>query len=428
MSNIAIKVENISKRYRIGLKEELHDTFFGALASWVKYPLSNFRLVKKLSKFSEDENSEDIIWAVRDVSFKVKQGEVLGIIGRNGAGKTTLLKILCRVTEPTSGRVEINGRVASLLEVGTGFHPELTGRENVFLNGAILGMTKTEIEHKFDEIVDFSGVEKFIDTPVKRYSSGMRVRLAFSIAAYLEPEIMLVDEVLAVGDVDFQKKCLRKMEDTARGGRTVLFVSHNMGAISAFCQRTLLIDKGRLIEEGSTDNVIQEYLSIFSNLTQINIADRKDREGLGHLRFVDFWIEDEHGRQIEYIHSGQNIYFVLNFVCDYKQTLKDLVLSIVVLSSLGQPLLLFRNDYSGDYFSNIPEKGFCKCYITNFPLVPGTYNINIYAESRKNELVDWIKNARRIEVLEGDFYSTGHLPPKGHAPILCKHKWILYTD
>lgn len=260
MSDITIKVENISKRYRIGLKEELHDTFIGALSSWIKYPLSNFKRIQQLSKFSNDGESEDIIWALKDVSFEVKRGEVLGIIGRNGAGKSTLLKILCRITEPTSGIADIHGRVASLLEVGTGFHAELTGRENVFLNGAILGMTKNEIERKFDEIVDFSGVEKFIDTPVKRYSSGMSVRLAFAVAAHLEPEILLIDEVLAVGDFEFQKKCLGKMSDVASKGRTILFVSHNMKAIKNLCGKAILLNQGKLISIGTTSKVIDEYI------------------------------------------------------------------------------------------------------------------------------------------------------------------------
>ena len=261
MYDIAIKVKNLSKRYRIGLKEELHDTFFGALASWVKYPLSNFRRVQKLSKFSGDGESEDTIWALKDVSFEVKHGEVLGFIGKNGAGKSTLLKILCRITEPTSGNASIHGRVASLLEVGTGFHPELTGRENVFLNGTILGMKKAEIDRKFDEIVDFSGVEKFIDTPVKRYSSGMRVRLAFAVAAHLDPEILLIDEVLAVGDVEFQKKCLGKMKDIAGEGRTVLFVSHDMGAIRKLVSRCSLLNDGKIIFIGEPTECISRYLA-----------------------------------------------------------------------------------------------------------------------------------------------------------------------
>lgn len=264
MSNIAIKVENLAKRYRIGLKEELHDTISGSFAAWIKSPLSNFRRVQKLSKFDENGHSEDIIWALKDVSFEVSEGEIVGIIGRNGAGKSTLLKILARITEPTSGKAFVNGRVASLLEVGTGFHPELTGRENIFLNGTILGMTKQEIERKFDEIVDFSEIEKFIDTPVKRYSSGMRVRLAFAVAAHLEPEILLVDEVLAVGDTGFQKKCLGKIGEVAGEGRTVLFVTHNMSTLSSLCKRTLLLNNGQKKSDGPTSSIVKEYLSLNS--------------------------------------------------------------------------------------------------------------------------------------------------------------------
>jgi len=231
MFDVAIKVENISKRYRIGLKEELHDSLVGKVTSILKSPFSNMTQLKKLSHFENSKSQEDIIWALKDVSFEVKRGEVLGIIGANGAGKSTLLKILAQITEPTSGQIQINGRIASLLEVGTGFHPEQTGRENIYLNGTILGMTKKEIDRKLDEIIDFSGVEKFIDTAVKKYSSGMGVRLAFSVAAHLDPEILLIDEVLAVGDAGFQKKCLGKMEEIATQGRTIIYVSHNMASI-----------------------------------------------------------------------------------------------------------------------------------------------------------------------------------------------------
>ena len=267
MTKTAIKVDRLSKRYRIGLKEELHDTFIGNLASWMKSPLSNFSRLQKLSKFSNNSEQEDIIWALRDVSFEVKQGEILGIIGKNGAGKSTLLKILCRITEPTSGRAVINGRVAGLLEVATGFHHELTGRENVFLNGTILGMTKKEIERKFDEIVDFSGVEQFIDTPVKRYSSGMTVRLAFSVAAHLEPEILLIDEVLAVGDYDFQQKCLGKMDVISSEGRTVLIVSHNMSSITQLCKSAILLDSGKIESVGNARDIVSEYIRKGSSST-----------------------------------------------------------------------------------------------------------------------------------------------------------------
>ena len=265
-----IKAENISKCYRIGVRDALHDSIGSALLSFINSPLKNYRKYRSLYKFDDinsnkmnDSNtkSSDIIWALKDVCFEIKAGEVVGIIGRNGAGKSTLLKILSKITDPTSGRAEIRGRVASLLEVGTGFHPELTGRENVFLNGAVLGMDKKEIESKFDEIVEFSGVEKFIDTPVKRYSSGMKVRLAFSVAAHLEPELLLVDEVLAVGDAEFQQKCLGKMGRVSREGRTVLFVSHNMGAIAQLCPRSIWLEEGKVKLDGSSSEVIGAYLS-----------------------------------------------------------------------------------------------------------------------------------------------------------------------
>jgi lipopolysaccharide transport system ATP-binding protein len=273
---IAVKVEALGKVYRIGLKEELHDSFGAALLDFIRTPLKNFRKYRSLYKFDDlrgkngddDENSNgDVVWAVRDVSFEVKKGEVLGIIGRNGAGKSTLLKILSRITDPSRGRAEIRGRVSSLLEVGTGFHQELTGRENVYLNGVILGMRKTEIKRKFDEIVAFSGVERFIDTPMKRYSSGMQVRLAFSVAAHLEPEIMIIDEVLAVGDVEFQKKCLNKMEESSQSGRTVLFVSHNMPAITRLCPRAILLDNGRVIADGPSHEVVRAYLDTGTGTT-----------------------------------------------------------------------------------------------------------------------------------------------------------------
>ena len=263
MTDVAIKVENLSKRYRIGSKEKAHDTLVGAMAGMVQRPIKNFKRLRRLSKFSGNgHESDDIIWALKDVSFDVKRGEVLGIIGRNGAGKSTLLKILTRITEPNEGYARITGRVASLLEVGTGFHPELTGRENIYLNGTILGMTRKEVVRKFDEIVDFAGVEKFIDTPVKRYSSGMKVRLAFAVAVHLEPEILLVDEVLAVGDAEFQRKCFNKMREVAGGkGRTILFVSHNMSAIRQICERGVILQDGRLIEQGPINDVVDRYVA-----------------------------------------------------------------------------------------------------------------------------------------------------------------------
>jgi len=263
-NNIAINVENIAKRYRLGLKETQSDSAVKDFYKLLKSPLDNYRKYKSLYNFDNtdsDEESDDILWALRDVSFKVNRGDVVGIIGRNGAGKSTLLKILSRITPPTSGKIEIRGRISSLLEVGTGFHPELTGRENVYLNGTILGMTKQEVERKFEEIVEFSGVGKFLDTPVKRYSSGMRVRLAFAVAAHLEPEILIVDEVLAVGDAEFQRKCLSKMEDVGNEGRTVLFVSHNMPAVTRLCKTGILLNAGTVVKSGHISEVVSDYLN-----------------------------------------------------------------------------------------------------------------------------------------------------------------------
>jgi len=263
--DMAITVENVSKVFRLGVRGQLSDSLGGLLLDVIKSPLANYRKYRALYKFDDVNRGgsaqPDVIWALRDVSFDVPPGEVLGIIGRNGAGKSTLLKILTRITPPTSGRAIIRGRVSSLLEVGTGFHRELTGRENIYLNGTILGMKKKEVERKFDEIVDFSGVEKFLDTPVKRYSSGMAVRLAFAVAAHLEPEILIVDEVLAVGDADFQKKCINKMKDVHKQGHTVLFVSHNMPAITMLCNRAILLRDGAIVNDGSPHDVITAYLN-----------------------------------------------------------------------------------------------------------------------------------------------------------------------
>ncbi|MCI0607235.1 polysaccharide ABC transporter ATP-binding protein [bacterium] len=266
MSDCAILVENISKLYRIGLKEKLHDTFGSAVLSWIKSPISNFKTLRSLSHF-HDRDSDDVLWALRNVSFDVKHGEVVGIIGRNGAGKSTLLRIISRITRPTSGRAILEGRVASLLEVGTGFHLELTGRENVYLNATILGMAKKEVDRKFDEIVQFSGIEKFIDTPFKHYSSGMKVRLGFSVAAHLEAEILLVDEVLAVGDLAFQKKCIGTMQRISSEGRTVLFVSHDMAAVERLCQKCILLEQGQVSHTGPTADVISSYVGLDNKAT-----------------------------------------------------------------------------------------------------------------------------------------------------------------
>lgn len=304
--DFAIKVDKLSKHYRIGLKDQIHDSLGSTIINFLKSPLNNYRKYRSLYRFDDVEingndnnsngNPADIIWALKNVCFEVKKGEVLGIIGRNGAGKSTLLKVLSKITVPSGGHAEIHGRISCLLEVGTGFHLELTGRENIYLNGTILGMTKKEVERKFDEIVDFSGIEKFIDTPVKRYSSGMKVRLGFSVAAHLEPEILIIDEVLAVGDFDFQKKCLNKMQDVGKEGRTVLFVSHNMQAVTRLCSRAILLDEGQIKYDGSSSEVVAKYMTADSGLTAERIWDDGAKAPGGDVaRLCAVRIHDENG-------------------------------------------------------------------------------------------------------------------------------------
>jgi lipopolysaccharide transport system ATP-binding protein len=311
-----IKVENLYKQYRLGQVSTgsiAHD-----LNRWwhtVRGKEDPYEKITGLNNRDEADCNE-YVWALQDINFSVKQGEVLGIIGRNGAGKSTLLKILSKVTSPTKGNIKVKGRIASLLEVGTGFHPELTGRENIFLNGAILGMTKSEIRSKFDEIVAFSGVEKYIDTPVKRYSSGMYVRLAFAVAAHLEPEILIVDEVLAVGDAEFQKKCLGKMKDVSGEGRTVLFVSHNMGAVASLCNQGIFMEHGKIIMNDRIDKTITTYLNRDrkDSSTNINWSNLQESPGDDHAKIVKIQMVDDQLRQIEHPLVDQKFGFLMEYV------------------------------------------------------------------------------------------------------------------
>ncbi len=320
---IAIKAKGISKYYRIGIKENTHDSLAGAIFSLIKSPLRNYRKYRSLYRFDDIEindksnisnDSPDIIHALSNISFEVNRGEVLGIIGKNGAGKSTLLKILARITVPTSGYAEIHGKVSSLLEVGTGFHPELTGRENVYLNGTVLGMTKLEVDRKFDEIVEFSGVEKFIDTPVKRYSSGMKVRLAFSVAAHMEPEILIIDEVLAVGDAAFQKKCLNKMQDVREKGRTVLFVSHNMSAVTRLCDRIILLESGSIIKDGPSQRVVNSYLQSCETTPAEQIwDDPSNAPGSDIVRLAAIRIRNEKGKVEAAVEIQRPVYVEIEY-------------------------------------------------------------------------------------------------------------------
>jgi lipopolysaccharide transport system ATP-binding protein len=334
---------------------------------------------------SGDVTPEERIWALKDVNFDVKEGEVVGVIGRNGAGKSTLLKILSRVTGPTEGCAMIKGRVSSLLEVGTGFHPELTGRDNIYLNGAILGMRRKEIDNKFDKIVDFAGVEKFIDTPVKRYSSGMYVRLAFAVAAHLDPEIMIVDEVLAVGDVEFQKKCLGQMHSVARGGRTVLFVSHNMASIEELCDRVIVMNAGRLEQDGPARSVIARYLCDAPGRSAFEFDGLTDREGSGHavITSADLLSADGTSRL-----SSVSFYqpFRVRIYYRAKQPLEAPKFGLAILSQLGERLVLNENTEAGLRIDRIEGRGYVDCLVRNPSLLPGEYFLELWIVEIPNVL------------------------------------------
>jgi lipopolysaccharide transport system ATP-binding protein len=399
MPDTVILAENLSKRYVIGHEQEhgyrtLRDVMTDAARRAGKRMLRPFNGTGSTSNGHKEE-----FWALRDISFEVKQGDVVGIIGRNGAGKSTLLKILSRITEPTSGRVRIKGRVASLLEVGTGFHPELTGRENVFLNGAILGMGREEIKRKFDEIVAFAEVEKFLDTPVKRYSSGMYVRLAFAVAAHLEPEILVVDEVLAVGDYEFQRRCLGKMNEVAHGGRTVLFVSHNMTAIEELCPQSILLKNGRIERSGPTHQVVAHYLSSTSAHSAWQIDEQTEREGTGNARITRLEVlaadTDTPLAKLTFRQS-----FRLRMHYNAIKRLVDPRFGFALLSDKGERVFQSETTEVNFRIPAIEEgDGSFDCLVSAPNLLPGLFYIEAWITERVNvAFADHIYRAGRIEI------------------------------
>lgn len=427
MTDPVIQVEKLSKRYRIGLQQAQPASAAGALLDILQRPLKNLHNLMRLSRFGKQDEA-DVFWALRDISFEVQQGEVLGIIGRNGAGKSTLLKILSRITLPTSGWARLRGRVSSLLEVGTGFNPELTGRENVYLNGTILGMRKAEVDRKFAEIVEFSGVEKFIDTPVKRYSSGMRVRLAFAVAAHLEPEILIIDEVLAVGDAEFQKKCLGKMGDVASSGRTVLFVSHNMAAVQNLCQRAILLDAGRCVSDGATQNIIADYLQTIAEVMRFSLHEREDRKGTGDLRFTGVGLYNKEHQEVTSFVCGQDAVLVLRFQNYTQHSLKNLVINLGLDNQVDQRITLLSNELTGHTFPTVPtEVDRIEIVIPRMPLKPGRYKFTLFG-TINGIIADWIQNAGFFDVEPGDYYGTGKLPPLAQGDFLIDHQFRISSN
>lgn len=423
MNDIVIKAENLGKKYVIGHQAEngryvaLRDVLMQSARSfWSKTK----DLVQGKPIIQGDTLEE--VWALKDANFDIHRGEAVGIIGRNGAGKSTLLKVLSRITEPSAGRVTIKGRVASLLEVGTGFHPELTGRENIYLNGAILGMTRAEIKQKFDKIVAFAEVEQYLDTPVKRYSSGMYVRLAFAVAAHLEPEILVVDEVLAVGDAQFQKKCLGKMEEVGREGRTVLFVSHNMAAISALCKKAITLKNGQMMTSVMEVNkAIDSYLSSLEAQTE-DLSARKDRQGEGKIRIIGFGIFDRQGKKLNTLISGQYAEFRIYYSCINNPKPANVSAGISISSTAGQFLVQLGNEMAQGTFDSINQEGYIVCKIVKLPIAPMKLKANLII--RQNNIIqDWIQEAVTIIVESGDFYGTGQVTEASHGGFLMEQEW-----
>jgi lipopolysaccharide transport system ATP-binding protein len=419
--NPIIEIKGVGKKYNINHHRGGYIALRDVIADTFRHPIV---FLKKKTKEIVGIDTKEEFWALKDINLSIKKGEIVGIVGHNGAGKSTLLKILTKITPPEEGEIVMRGSIASLLEVGTGFHPELSGRENIFLNGAILGMTKKEIARKFDEIVEFAGVEKFLDTPVKYYSSGMYVRLAFSVAAHMEPDILLVDEVLAVGDAEFQKKCIGKMEEvTRKNGRTIFFVSHNMSAIQSLCSRVILLEHGRIKDDGDPKDVIAKYLKanpLLQNGDQIR--DRKDRKGKGEVIITSFHIE-QNGKRVGHIESGGRYTFCVGYEAKNGKPIQDVSLALTFLTEAMESLSLNWTKYTKQDFENAPAKGYVRCSIDQkFPFNDGLYIIGAGLTVRE-EKQDQLNNLGTFEVRGGDFYGTG--ARYKHSPILLEQSWSI---
>ncbi len=413
MRDLAIRVDGLSKKYLLGSRQTTHNTLRDQVVEGVK----------SLFKRPASTVAQRTFWALSEVSFEVRSGELIGIIGQNGAGKSTLLKILSRITEPTAGSAYIYGRINSLLEVGTGFHPELSGRENLFLNAALLGMPRTEINKKFDQIVEFSGIGEFIDTPVKRYSSGMYVRLAFAVAAHLEPDILIIDEVLAVGDSAFQQKCVGKIEEVCKSGRAVLFVSHNLPLIEKLCSRVLLLQEGRIVKQGDARSVIQQYAHDCSARATVSLDQRRDRKGNGELVASGIEILDKRGIAVPNVMSGDCVIFRLHYKSMANKTFKACMVSVSVHAADGRPFFLMTNELAETRPVDLSGNGYIDFVIAELPLAGGVYRLDSYLEGNR-EMQDWVETAAELIVIDGDFFGTGklHYPGWEGTTVLVRHQ------
>jgi len=407
----AIEFNNVSKQYRLGLVSTR--TLSNDLNRWwtmnIRAKEDPYLKIGDANDRSTKGES-DYVWALKDINFKVEQGDVLGIIGKNGAGKSTLLKILSKVTTPTTGTIKARGRIASLLEVGTGFHPEMTGRENIYMNGAIMGMSKAEITRKLDEIVNFSGVERYLDTPVKRYSSGMTVRLGFAIAAHLDPEILVVDEVLAVGDAEFQKKAIGKMQDVSRGeGRTVLFVSHNMGSVRQLCNKGILLDNGMVSYQSSIDNVIDKYLMTGAENMHESLSKRTDRAGNNKMQFTDIIFYNEKEEVVDSVLMGEYLKIRLKYKLNTEIDFSKLHIELSFRDEYQNNILSFISDEMGSTFIE-RDGNYIDLIIPNLNLRGSSYFIRLmcaYKGTATDNICDDIINAASISVLSSAFFEQG---------------------
>ena len=401
MINAAILIEGLSKSYHRGKKRkaDLRSSF----SSW----------------WTPSKGPQEEFFALQDINLEIKQGDVVGIVGPNGAGKSTLLKLLSRITFPTRGRIAFKGTLSSMLEVGTGFHPELSGRENIYLNGALIGMKREEVSRKFDSIVSFSGIESFLDTPVKHYSSGMYVRLAFAVAAHLEPDILLIDEVLAVGDHEFKRKCLDKLLDVSSEGRTIMMVSHQMSYLKELCKNGLYIDSGKLVFQGSIDETINQYVSHVNEFNNIPVKDRLDRAGEGLVMVKKFELLDERHDRIASIYAGQAVIFKLEL--QSTREVFNVVIQLEFYDLFGHLCFVANNNLSGNSITRMTGTKTLECSIPKFPLNSNEYFINV-AVYVQDKLSDEIKNVLPIEVMQGPYYQTGRLPPSNRG-LLVDYQW-----
>jgi lipopolysaccharide transport system ATP-binding protein len=419
VSAVSIHVQGVSKRYVIGGADPTAHSFREMLSGTLSAPF------RRLRRLQGEAPAADTFWALKDVSFEVREGAVLGIIGANGAGKSTLLKLLSRITDPTEGAIAYRGRLATLLEVGTGFHPELSGRENVYLNGAILGMNRREIRARFDEIVEFADVARFLDTPVKRYSSGMYVRLAFAVAAHMDPDILLVDEVLSVGDTAFQKKCLNKLGEVSEGGRTVLFVSHNLDAVQRLCRESLLLKAGRLAFHGATGEAVARYLEGGRRLQgSADLTDVTERWGSGQVRITSVTVEHATGGSAATLMAGEDYSFILHHHAEQSTgPVDDAYLSLELADVRGATVWLVSSLFTQERLVVGTGAGAIECRVSDFSLAPGDYTLTLYLGRRNGETLDCLNHVLSVTVGGGDYFGSGHPGLPEHCRTLTRAAW-----